>query len=696
MHKFSNFIVNHIKSIITIFLVLMVIGGILSRGVGVNLDNISYLPDDINSKKAILKLGDEFGIKGSASLLIENKEVYEIVELKESISNIEGVKDVIWLDDFTDISQPSEFIDPDYIEQFYKEDAALLQILFTDINESELTYSALYEIENLVDEDYALAGPSVISRNMVAISEKEIKIYSAVGIGLIILILFTSTSSWIEPFIFLITIGSAIYMNKGLNIINGETSQVTRAAANIIQFAVCMDYMIFLLHRFHDERHKCSNVKEAMVKSIELSYKPIVASAITTIAGFVALGFMDFGIGRDLGLGLARGVSLSLVAVLTFLPALVIAFDKWIERFSHKDLAPKFNLISKISIKGRYVSVIIIFVFAGLFFLAQNKVGYNYSNANNLPIGNSAFIAQEQIDDIYGIKNSNRIIVPNTDKIKETELVAELNALPEIDSALSLYSKAGTEIPDMMVSEALKENFISDDYSMIQINLNTGKEDAEAFAAVDTIRNTIGEYYDEYYVAGEAFSYKDLDAVTNNDFTKTTFLSLFFIFVILAVTFKSLSIPAITVFIIQATIWINIGIAYFLGSTMNFVSFVIIGAIQLGATVDYGILYINRYKENLVNMSPLSAATISIKQTAKSIITSGCILVAGTFSVYFIASLRTASEVCLLIGRGAILSMVSVLFVLPGFLIILEPIIKRTTFNWPTNTKTNNKKYERC
>lgn len=684
MHKISEFIVNHTKSIITIFFILMVIGGILSTGVGMNLDNTAYLPDDMNSKEAVVKLDEEFAMKGTANILLEEKEFHEILELKEKISAIYGVKDVIWLDDFTDINVPLQFIDENYIEQFYKEGNALLQVLFTDINESEVTHNAIGEIELLLDEDSSLAGPSVMSRNMIFRSSNEVKIYSAVAVVLVLIILLTSTSSWIEPFIFLITIGVSILMNMGLNIIKGEVSQVTYSAASILQFAVSMDYMIFLLHRFHDERHKGVLVKDAMINSIMLSYKPIIASAITTIAGFIALTFMDFGIGKDLGLVLARGVFLSLITVLTFLPAVVIVLDKWINRFSHKELSPKFKFISKISTKGRYISVILVVVLGGLFFLAQSNVNYYYANNNALPRDDSSFVAQQRIDDLYGAKNQNIILIPNNDKLKEIELVKELEKSPYVKKSFSLYSQTGTELPEIMIPDTVKSNFLSDNYSMINLNLNTGKEDEEAFTAVDSIRNIVSDYYDEYYIAGEAFSYKDLKDVTDSDFNKINILSILFIIVILGLTFKSLSIPIIAVFIIEVAIWINVGMAYFLSSSMSFISFVIIGAIQLGATVDYAILYISRYKENLTHMKPVRAAAETIKNTAKSILTSGGILVAATFSIYLIASMRTASELCLLIGRGAIISMISVLFVLPGFLVIFEPIIKFTSLEWPT------------
>lgn len=690
MHKISEFIVNHTKSIIIVFLIFMLLGGILSTSVGLNLDNTTYLPNNMNSKQAMIKLDEEFAMKGIANVLIKGKEIYEVLELKDKISSIDGVKDVIWLDDFTDINVPMEFIDDNYIEQFNKENNALLQILFTDINDSKPTYNALKEIETLLDEDSYLAGSSVISKNMSARTSNEVKIYSVVAFILVLIILLTSTSSWLEPFVFLLTIVVSILMNMGLNIIKGEVSQITFSASSILQFAVSMDYMIFLLHRFHDERHKGIAIKDAMINSIILSYKSITASAVTTMAGFIALAFMDFGIGKDLGLVLARGVFLSLITVLTFLPAVVIVFDKWIERFSHKELSPKFNIISKISTKGRYISFILVFIFAGLFFLAQSKITYYYANYNALPKDDSAIIAQEEINVQYGSKNQNIILIPNTDKLKEVELVKKLKDLPYVKDASSLYSQMGTELPEMMIPDTIKNNFLSDNYSMITLNLSTGKEDSEAFAAVDNIKNIVSSYYDEYYVAGEPFSYKDLKDVTDSDFTKTTILSIIFIFVILGITFKSLSIPTIAVFIIQTAIWINVGIAYFLGSQMSFISFIIIGAIQLGATVDYAILYINRYKENLSHMPPLKAAGETIKNTSKSIITSGSILVAATFSIYFIASIQTASELCLMIGRGTMISMISVLFALPGFLIIFEPLIKRTSLDWPTNT--NNKK----
>ncbi|WDV46376.1 MMPL family transporter [Clostridiaceae bacterium M8S5] len=685
MYRVSKFIVNHTKAIIALYLVLMIIGGILSTQVSINLNNASYLPDSMNSKKAVIKLGEEFGIKGVALILLEHKEIYEVEEIKNNIKKIQGVKDVIWLDDFTDINMPLEFIDKEYIKQFYKNKNALLQVLFEDIDESEDTHKGIEEIETIIDSDSYISGTSIMSKNMIDRSNREVIIYSLVAVALVLIILLISTSSWIEPFIFITTIIVSILINMGLNIFKGEVSQVTYSAASILQFAVSMDYMIFLLHRFHDERKKVSTVKEAMINSLMLSYKSIVASGVTTIAGFIALTFMDFGIGKDLGFVLARGVFLSLITVLTFLPATIVILEKWIEKFRHKEIAPKFNYVSRIPGKGRYAFVIILFVLAGLFYLAQSNIEYYYDNSNVLPIEDSSLIARDKINEEYGNMNKNIIIIPSGDDLKESSLVKELSNSRYINNIESLYSITKNVIADFMIPKEIKDKFTNGKYSIININLSTGVEDKEAFEATFSIRNIVGSYYKEYYIAGEAFTYKDLKDVTDNDFYLINIISIVFILIILMVTFKSILIPFIAVFVIEASIWINVGMAYFLQSKMSFISFIIIGAIQLGATVDYAILYINRYKENRESMTPIEAAKETFRNTAKSILVSGSILVTATFSIYFIATIRTASEICLLIGRGGIISMFNVLFVLPGFLIIADSLISKITVKWKIN-----------
>ncbi len=690
-NKFNSLIVNHPKRIVVIYIALILICGVLTLMVDINIDNASYLPDDMNSKLASEKLTDEFGYNGSATLLLKDEHIYDVINVKEKILALNGVEDVIWLDDFVDINTPIEFIEDTYLEQFYKDNNALIQIFFVEGNDTELTHSAVDSIYEIIGEKGYLSGSAANSKSTLDRINNEVPIYSIVAVVLILLILFPLTSSYLEPFIFLFAVGTAIIINMGTNIIQGEVSQITFSSASILQLAVSMDYSIFLLHRFHEEREKGIEVKQAMLNGMKFSLRPILASGITTIAGFTALTFMDYGIGKDLGIVLGKGIIFSLLAVMTLLPALIILLDKWIEKYTHREIKLSFKGVARFATRIRYLGVIIAIIISVLFFLAQGNVDYYYSYERSIPFDDKSNIALKEVEAIYGENNSSIIIVPKNDKVKEVELINELIKIPNVESVIGLYSEMGTELPEIMVPSDTLSLYQSDNYSMFTINLNCEKESEEAFETVEEVRGVLSAYYDEWYAAGGTFSYKDLADVTNADFARTTILSILFIFIILAIAFKSIVVPLIAIFVIELAIWVNLGYAYFFDEPMSFLSFIIVGAIQLGATVDYAILYISRYKENLEIMKPIEAAHQTVQDTAKSIITSGGILVAGTFSVYFIATIETSSEMCLLIGRGAIISMVSVIVLLPCFLIVFEPLIKITTVGWPTKRKKEKK-----
>lgn len=686
MKNIKKGIVNHPKIIIIVFMILAVISGILMLGVKVNTDNTTYLPQRANSKQAIDMLDKEFNIKGNANVLLKGKSIEESLKIIKNIEAVEGIKRVVWMDDYYDVNKPAEFIDDIIRKRFYKDGNALLTIVFDKGNDDKVTYAAIDELEKIIGNEGSISGPAAISRNTVQRSNQEIPIYMCVALVLILIILFSTTSSWIEPVFFLLAIGVAIILNLGTNIFKGEISQTTFAAASLLQLAVSMDYSIFLLHRFHEERAKGIEVKQAMINSIGLSFATILASGLTTLAGFMALMFMDFGVGMDLGIVLVKGIAMSLLSVFILLPALVIVFDKWIEKFTHKELHLQFFKTSRLITKLRYVIVIVVVLLAALFFMAQSKTQYYYSADKMLPSNDSAVLAEKETEAIFGSSNQSMLLLPLGEKEKEAALLKELDSLPGVINVVGLYKQLGLGIPEMMLPDTVKEMYMSEHYSMISYSIAFEKESPQAFETVEKIRGIASKYYKEWYVTGESFVYKDMKEITDRDFLVTNALSVAFIFLILLLTFKSITIPIIAVFVIEMAIWINVGFAYFAGEPSNFLSCIVIGAIQLGATVDYAILYISRYRENLEQMKPIPAVQKTMQDTAKSILTSGGILVAATFSVSYIATITAASEMCLLIGRGALVSMFCVLFVLPGFLVLFNKVIRKTTFGWPNTT----------
>lgn len=671
------------KTVIGIFLVLATVCGLLIPTIKINQDNASYLPDSSIAKQAVEKLAEEFGINGSITLMIKDTSIKEAARIKARILEVEGVRKAVWLDDFVDINVPAEFIDKAYLDEFYRGNSPLMQIMLTNGNDDKISRGAIEEIEGIVGEKGFISGPAAVSKSMIDKTNREIPIYMAVGVALILIILFSTTSSWLEPLMFLFSIGIAIIINLGTNVFQGEISQITFAAAAILQLAVSMDYSIFLLHRFHEERGKGLSVRDSMLNSIKFSFGSILSSGLTTFAGFIALVFMRYRIGTDLGLVLAKGIVISLICVFTLLPALIIVFSKPIEKYTHKELKLGFIRTSRRAVKLRYVTIGIAALLGLVFFLAQSKVDYYYTVKKMIPDNDKAMISELQQEEIYGKLSKNSILVSKGNRQTETELIREIKKHSNVASVSGLYTSLPAGIPEMTLTQEAAATFQSDNYSMLTITMKSADDSARAFAAVDDIREITDKYYDDWYIAGEAFTYKDLKDTTDKDFLMVNTISVILIFLIVALTFKSFSIPIFAVLVIELGIWINLGISYFTNAPTNFLTSIIIGAIQLGATVDYAILFINRYKENLPELGPVRAAAQTIRDTAKSILTSAGVLISATFSVYYIATIKTASELCLLIGRGALISMLLVLFVLPGLLIIFNRLIKITTIKWP-------------
>jgi len=690
MHRLGEFVVKHTKTIIIVFMVLFLLGGLMSFGVQVNLDNIGYLPDDAGAKQSVKILEDEFNTRGTATLMVAAEDPLQALEIKKKIELLDEINQVIWLDNRVDMKTPVASWDSRLTGLFYKDGYAKFTIMFSDKNDSTITGEGVKKIEKMAGDDGWLMGPAVTSQHSNERINREVPIYSAVAVVLILSLLFLSTTSWLEPLLFLLSIGVSIVINMGLNLISGEVSQITFSAASILQLAVSMDYSVFMLHRFHEKRAEGEDVQTAMVNAMTLSAAPVLASALTTIAGFAALLLMDFGIGGDLGIVLARGVTLSLLSVLTFLPALVIITDKWIEKWTHSDLNFSLKRISRFAVKGRIPLTIILFLLAVLFFRAQGNINYYYGMEHVLPVDDLALTSQTKIKEVFGDTEQSTILVPIGNQMAEEKLASELEKIPGIDSVDGLGIGATSRLPEELLPDSLIKQFHSDKTSMLVLTTSAGSETDEAFVMVDQVREVIEQYIPEAIIGGGPFTFKDLKDVTDADQGKVAIASAALIFFIIMLTFRSIGIPLLSVFLIETAIWINVGLVYFMNTPMSFISFIIIGAIQLGATVDYAILFVSRYKENLAVMSIKEAARQTIQDTAKSILTSSLILISATLSVYFIATIRTGSELCLFIGRGAMISTIMVLFVLPGMLVMFDPIIRRTTIGWPKKLSSIN------
>ena len=678
VESFGKFIVGHKKTIIFIYILMIILSVISSQFVEINYDLSSYLPKEINSIKGKDLLEKEFGISGLGYILVKDKSFQELDKISKELESIEGVEKIIWLGSVEDILKPEDFMDEKIKNEFLKGNANLLQVQFSDSNDSMETIDAVDKIHLYIDEFGIIGGPASISYDLQKITSKEILYYSVIAFVIIFIVLFISMESFIEPILFFIAIGVAIILNKGTNVIFSNVSFNTDSIASIIQLAVSMDYSIFLIHRYIEEKRNHDSKDKAMIAAIGYTFTSVLSSSLTTVGGFLALTAMKYGIGKDIGLVLAKGVLFSLISVITLLPILVLATDKWIEKYQHKIYLPNFKRSSSFIIKYRYVFLLLAILIAIPSSLAQSQVEYYYANEKVLPKTFKSNLANSEIDKLFLNKNQLAIVIPKGDKLKEAKLISNLGKINGVVDIKGLYTMLDIEIPEEFLPSEAIENFQSDNYSLINLNLNLPMEGETTKEALKEIKSTLSNEYDEWYLTGESTIYADLEEVTSKDFRNITIISTVVIGIIILLAFKSLTIPLILISVIQLGIWINLAIPYMQGISLNFISFIIIGAIQLGATVDYAILYTSRYLENIEHLDKKEAAIKTIKDTGRPILTSALILFTGTLSVYLITSMKNTKELTLLIGRGAIISFILVLLVLPSLLMIFNNLIKKT------------------
>ncbi len=599
----------------------------------------------------------------------------------------EGVSKIDWIDDFTDINVPSDFIPEDLKNQFISGKSTVLQIQL-EAAESGDTQQIIERIRDTAGDEAFLGGQPVLSYDLKTIVAKEKIKYFIIAFAVIFVILSLFTNSFIEPLILLMTVGMAIILNLGTNVFIGKISYMTASIAAIIQLGVSMDYSIFLLHRYHEEKKNHISRKRAMAAAISKTVIIVTASVLTTVAGFAALMIMRIGIGKDMGFVLAKGVILSLVTTLALMPCLILVFDKLIEKTKHRILPLKLNLISKWITKARWVFLILIVILIIPSFLAQKNLDYYTSSTSSLPEGSSAVEATDKIKQEFESGEVIYLITADEGMTGERELINKIKTVPEVKSVSSITETVDASIPETFIPDELTDQFKNSDYSYCSIQLTTGIDDENTADAIEHIRDFASGTYDEWYLTGEAVMQKDLAEISETDLKYVSILSIGLIALIIAIIFRSLSLPVILVVIIQLAVWINLSIPYFSNQPVYFLTSIFIYAIQLGATVDYAILFTSRYKENLQFINPLEAVQRTINETSRSILTSVLILFSATASIAFVTEIKTTYELTILIGRGAIISMATILLGLPALLLLFEKVIGRTTLGWRRKKKS--------
>ncbi|MGN0526398.1 MAG: RND family transporter [Acutalibacteraceae bacterium] len=679
MRKFYSWVVNNSKKIIILFLILTIAGAISKNLVEVNYDMKDYLPDDSPSTAALDLMDKEFsGGIPNARVMVKNVSIAEALEYKEQLENCEGIDEVLWLDDSINICEPLELADKDTVENYYKNKNALFTVTIDEADRVD----TVERIREIIGENNAMSGDAVSTAIATNGTVHEITLLTIFAIAAVLAILLITTTSWAEPFVVLGGLGVAIMINSGSNLIFGEISFVTNAAGAVLQLAVSLDYSVFLLHRYEECLRLNSDRKGAMADALCKSTSSIFSSGLTTVIGFLALVFMRFGIGPDLGLALAKGVALSLITVFVFMPALILTVYPLIEKSRHKSFLPSFKGFGKFINKTMIPMVLIFIIMVVPFFLASNSNSYYYGSSRIY--GTDTKLGQdiESIESVFGKNDTYVVIVPNGDVDAEQKLSNALHEIPEITSVLSYVDTVGAEIPKEYLDEDTLSQLVSENYNRFVLSVDADYEGKATFDLVEKIRSAAKKYYpDTYYLAGEGVSTYDLMDTITADTLKVNLIAIAAVFVVLLLSMKSVSLPIVLVFTIEAAIWINMGFPYFWGATVHYIAYLIVSSVQLGATVDYAILFTDRYKEYRATMPKKAAVIETISTVSSSVLTSGTVLSVVGFLLYKISSHGILSQLGLFIGRGTILSMISVFFVLPGLLYMFDAVIEHTTLN---------------
>ncbi|WP_179134586.1 efflux RND transporter permease subunit [Oceanobacillus timonensis] len=673
----ANLIIRFKKTIVTIFITLMILSlaGILF--VDVNYDMQDYLPDEAESTQALEIMEEEFdsGI-ANARVLVGDVSIQEAMEYKEALDAIDGVTEVLWLDDVMDIQTPIEVSDTDTVETYYKDDNALFSVTIANGEEVDAT-NAIYD---LIGEENAVSGEAVNTATEQEMTGTESMYAAALLVPIIIIILILSTSSWMEPVFFLTAIGVSVLINLGTNIFIGEISFVTQSVAPILQLAVSLDYAIFLLHSFQDYRNKDYKPEAAMKSAMKESWPVIGASSLTTIFGFAALLFMRFEIGSDLGLNLVKGIILSLISVMIFLPAFTLVFYRWIDRTQHRPFIPaRFEGLGKKLLKLRLPVLILVFLLLVPSFLAQSSTTFTYGMGET-PEDTRLGADIRQIEESFGESTSIVLLVPNNDVGKEQEMVQNLEDVNQVSSVISYATMVGSVIPQDFLDEEATEQFLSEHYSRIIVNTEAGTEGDLPFAIVEDVRDIASSYYGEEAVAlGESASLYDMKEIVSQDNQLVNLLTILGVGIVLLFNFRSISFPIVLLLVIQAAVWMNLAIPYFTGTPLVFIGYLIVSTVQLAATVDYAILLTETYKNYRRYMPKWKAIKMTLDDKIFSIAVSASILSIVGFVLWMTSSNPVVGSIGLLLGRGALLAFILVITLLPALLVYSDTLLQKTS-----------------
>ncbi|MCM1026623.1 MAG: MMPL family transporter [Roseburia sp.] len=694
--KFSKTVVKCRTAILVLALALMVPAVFGMAGTRINYDMLDYLPTDMDTVAGQNELMEEFGKGAFSFIIVEDMSVKDVSRLKKEIEKVEHVETVVWYDSLMDLSTPMELLPDRIYREFNTEHSTMMAVFFDSATSADVTMDAIREVRAVCGKQCYVSGMSALVTDLKDLCEKEEPIYVGIAVALACVAMLLFLDSWLAPFVFLASIGIMILLNLGSNIFLGEISYITKALSAVLQLAVTMDYSIFLWHSYNEQREKYEKPQDAMAEAVHETLTSVLGSSITTVAGFISLCFMSFTMGRDLGIVMAKGVLLGVLGSVTVLPALILTLDKPLQRTKHRSLIPDMGRVSRGIVK-------VFPVFLVIFLALIPPAYYGYSKTNSevyydmgecLPEDMEYVIANSKLQEEFDIASTHMLLLDTNVSPKDVrKMIKEMEQVDGVKYVLGLESVVGSMTPEDILPESVREILKSDKWELMLINSEYKVASDDVNAQINELNDILKKYDGGGMLIGEAPCMKDMIETTDHDFKVVNAVSILAIFVIIALVEKSISLPFILISVIELAIFVNLGLPHYLGQSLPFIAPICISTIQLGATVDYAILMTTRYKEERMGGGDKKKAVgIALTTSIPSIIVSGMGLFAATFGVALYSNIDIISSMCMLMARGAAVSMLSVTAILPALLLLCDGLVCVTTVGMKNKSKEKTKK----
>lgn len=680
MSKFGEIICKHKKIIIILTLILLIPSLIGMKATRINYDILVYLPEDIETIEGENILSNEFNMGGFSIIILDDMRNKDIEKLSQEVKKLDNVEQVISTSDIIGSNIPIESLPDDVKNKIYKDGSTIMLVTFKEAISSDATMETVEKLRDMTDEKCKISGMTSTLIDTRDLANSEIAIYVIIAVVLCLLVLELALDSFVTPIILLANIGIAILFNMGTNIFLGEISYITKAISAVLQLGVTMDFAIFLYHSYKAEKDKQENKEKAMAKAIQKTFSAVLGSSLTTIAGFLALCSMSLTLGKDIGLVMAKGVLFGIISVVTILPALLLAFDKLIEKTSHKEILPKFTHIRDFIIKHYKIIILVFVILLPIAVYCNNNTKVYYKLDSSLPETLESISANNELKEKFGLTSEAMILIDkDLEDYKVNEMIDKIEKIDGVDFALG-YSKIGTSLPREILSDDIKDIFVSENYQMILVSSKYEIASNELNSQINEINKIVKEYDEDGMFVGEGPLMKDLVEISDHDFNSVNTVSIAVIFIIMIFVLSSISLPILLIFVIEFAIFINMGCSFLTNTTIPFIASIVIGTIQLGATIDYAILMTTKYMENRKSgMAKKEAISEALGSSITSIIVSGLCFFGATFGVGAYSKIEMIGSLCTLMARGAIVSVIVVITVIPSLLMIFDKLICKTT-----------------